>query len=133
MTHPETEDVLAGGVLVLLECFEDAAGFADNSTSYGGGGLYALGTWNAGSSVTLRNCTFDSNRAEPDPSMTLSLPSEGGGVHVEDFVALLVYESRFYENEAHDGAGLNSYRGDVEVYDSIFRGNRSTGGAGDGT
>jgi RNA 3'-terminal phosphate cyclase len=33
MTHPETEDVLAGGVLVLLECFEDAAGFADKDSA----------------------------------------------------------------------------------------------------
>jgi hypothetical protein len=106
-----------GGVHVVDSTLEvENTRFANNATSYGGGGLYALGSWEdpgGGSRVTLRNCTFDSNRAEPDPSVTLTLPSEGGGVHVEDLVTLRVYESRFFENEAHDGAGLNSYRGDL--------------------
>lgn len=110
--------------------------FAGNQSSFAGGGFYALGTWDdpgGGVQATIDNSTFVANRVAPDPSVALGAPSEGGGVHVEDLVAIVIRDSRFLANEADIGGGLNGYRATIDVRDSVFRGNLARSGAEIGT
>jgi predicted outer membrane repeat protein len=109
--------------------------FVDNEAGYAGGALYAIGLWDdaQGSAVTVRNSSFVSNRAERHPTVSYEYPTEGGAVHVENLVDLRIHDSRFLENEAHDGGGVNAYRADVEIYHTAFRGNRASGGAATST
>ncbi|MEM8963738.1 MAG: hypothetical protein AAGD38_19805 [Acidobacteriota bacterium] len=102
--------------------------FANNEAGYVGGGLYAIGTWTLPytvpqADVMVSNCTFDSNRAEPFPGINPPAGTEGGGVHAEDQATVRIYHSRFFDNEAENGAGLNLYRAIVEVEQSVFEGN----------
>jgi len=106
--------------------------FEGNEAGYVGGGLYALGTWSEpysdpSADVVVANCTFIDNRAEPDPSVTLTNPSEAGAVHAENQARIRIYHSRFLTNSAHVGGGVNLYRAVVEIDDSVFRGNYSSG------
>lgn len=110
--------------------------FEDNRASFAGGGFYALGTWDdpgGGVQAIIENSTFVSNHVAPDPSVTLANASEGGGIHVEDLVSIVVRDSRFLANEADIGGGLSGYRADIEVRDSVFRGNLARSGAAKGT
>lgn len=132
--HPTS----AGGGMHVVDSVVDVirTRFDGNRSSFAGGGFYALGTWDdpgGGVQAAIENSTFVDNRVDPDPSVVLDAPSEGGGVHVEDLVALVVRDSRFSANEADIGGGLNGYRADIEVRDSVFRGNRARSGAATGT
>lgn len=137
VNHPGHQPTSIGGGIHIgnSTLLVERTRFEGNEAGYAGGGLYAIGLWDdsqGGSFVTVRDSTFVSNRARPDPGSPLSLPSEGGGVHAEDLAEVRIFDSRFLENEAHDGGGLNAYRADIEVRGSVFRGNRATGGAANG-
>ncbi|NIR32271.1 MAG: hypothetical protein GWN84_23825, partial [Gammaproteobacteria bacterium] len=43
---------------------------------------------------------------------------------VEDQAELIVRDSRFLENSSNWGGAISSFLAPVEVYDSVFRGNR---------
>ncbi len=110
--------------------------FEDNRAGYVGGGLFAVGSWDdtqGGSFVTVRDSTFVGNRAVRSPGVLYPYPTEGGGVHVEDLSSIEIVDSRFLENQANHGGGLNAYRAVVVVRDSEFRGNRASGGEAIGT
>jgi hypothetical protein len=107
--------------------------FEGNRAGYVGGAVFVIGDFSESGNdpsaeVTAANCTFDGNVAAPDDSVTLTVPTEGGGFHVENQATGRIYASRFYSNVAENGGGINSYRGIVEVTDSILVGNRSSDG-----
>ena len=106
--------------------------FEGNAAGYVGGAVYALGLWDdtgGGSYVSIRNSTFVGNQAARDPSVSYPFPTEGGALHAEDLTVLRVWDSRFIENAANNGGGLNAYRSDVEVHESVFQGNLAAGSA----
>jgi len=112
--------------------------FEGNETGFAGGGIYVLGSWQSPyttprADVIVANCTFEDNEATPHFSVTPPSPTEGGAIHAEDQARVEVINSRFLNNEADLGGGVSSYRANVEVYESLFRGNRAVGvGAGTG-
>ena len=53
----------------------------------------------------------------------------GGVANVEDNSIAEIYNSRFIENVAARGGALGVYRGELEVYDSVFENNYATGNA----
>ena len=63
-------------------------------------------------------------------------PAEGGGIHVEDYATGTLTRARILRNIAGTGGGLNMYRGQYDVTDSIIDSNQSkrtaTGGFGAG-
>jgi hypothetical protein len=106
--------------------------FEDNQAGYVGGGLYALGTWSdpvttPKSDVIVANSTFINNQALRDPSVNQTFPTEGGAIHAENQTLLRVFNSRFTTNQANTGGGVNAYRARVEIYQSVFQGNRANG------
>jgi len=103
--------------------------FDNNKAGYVGGGIYSFGLWTdaTGSDVIVANCTFENNQAVNDPSVNLPVPTEAGGFHAEDFTTAKIYNSRFVNNSAMIGGGANLYRSWVEIYNSVFQGNRATG------
>jgi hypothetical protein len=105
--------------------------FEDNESGFAGGALFAIGSWDdaqGGSHVVVDNCTFESNRARRNqPAFASFFPTEGGALHAEDLAEVVIRDSRFFDNEAMDGGGVNLYRADVTIEESVFRGNRATG------
>ncbi|GAB4501284.1 MAG: hypothetical protein Fur0035_08260 [Anaerolineales bacterium] len=108
--------------------------FENNQAGYVGGGIYSIGTWgDIGSDILVANCTFVNNLAVRDASVSFPFPTEGGAFHAEDLVNAKIYTSRFVTNSAMVGGGVNLYRSNVEIYESVFQGNLATGvGAGNG-
>ena len=104
--------------------------FEGNQAGYVGGALYAIGLWSdpAGSDVLVTNSTFVDNLAQRDPSVSFPFPTEGGAIHLEDLATARIYNSRFLTNRAFDGGAVNLYRAIVEIHDSVFQGNRASGG-----
>jgi hypothetical protein len=106
--------------------------FEDNAAGGFGGGLYAIGNWLLPytiprANVVVANCDFIDNMARRDSSVTGSLPpTEGGAVNAENQTVLRIFGSRFLNNQAMIGGGVNGYRSTIAIYDSVFRGNRAT-------
>jgi hypothetical protein len=106
--------------------------FENNQAGYVGGGLYVIGTWQAPydvprADVIVANSTFVNNRAQRDPSVFYPSPTEAGAVHAEDQALLRIYHSQFTHNSSETGGGVNLYRAKVEIYESVFEGNRAFG------
>ena len=106
--------------------------FEDNAAGGFGGGLYAIGTWqlpyeDPRPDVVVTNCEFTDNFAQRDPSVTGShAPTEGGAINAENQTLMRIFSSRFDNNQAMIGGGVNGYRARIQIYDSEFRGNRAT-------
>ena len=103
--------------------------FENNQAGYVGGAIYSYGTWSdaTGSDIIIANCTFENNQAVRDTSVSGSNPTEAGAFHAEDLTTAKIYNSRFITNSAMVGGGVNLYRAEVEIYNSVFQGNRATG------
>lgn len=112
--------------------------FVGNEAGFVGGGIYSIGLWQTPvttprSVIDIANCTFEDNKAEPFPGVNPPTNTEGGAVHAENQVLTRIDNSRFLENSADTGGGVNLYRARIEVANSVFRGNRATKvGAGTG-
>ncbi len=105
--------------------------FEGNVAGCVGGGLYAFGDWTGGAEpanpVRIVNSTFIDNFVSPDSTVTCSFFGAGGGLHAEDEARIEIHNSRFFTNEAEDGGAISMYRSEIEVYDSVFRGNLANG------
>ncbi len=113
--------------------------FEGNQAGYVGGGIFAIGIWNGAmtdpqADILVVNSTFVNNQAIRDSSVSVSYPpTEGGAIHLEDQAFGRIYNSRFIENSADEGGGVNLYRSRLEIADTVFLGNFATGlGAGKG-
>jgi predicted outer membrane repeat protein len=112
--------------------------FVGNEAGFVGGGIYSIGLWQnpvttPRSIIDIANCTFEDNKAEPFPGVSPPTMTEGGAVHAENQVFARIDNSRFLENSADTGGGVNLYRARIAVANSVFRGNRATAvGAGAG-
>jgi predicted outer membrane repeat protein len=105
--------------------------FEYNQAGYVGGAIYARGDWNnpvttPKTKVIIANSTFYQNKAEPN-NVHLSVPTEGGAVHIEDQSVTKIFNSRFILNSSETGGGVNIYRAKVEITDSVFLGNQAVG------
>jgi len=74
--------------------------------------------------------TFTANLAVGDPCCVNPLGTSGGAIHVEDLTSLRISSSLFLGNRADSGGGISTYRGDVEVRDSVFQANQRNATAG---
>jgi hypothetical protein len=136
---PNHRSTAAGGGIHITNATIRVANtrFEGNRAGYVGGAFYALGIWAVPysaprSDAVIANCTFVDNVAEPDPSVSLDVPTEGGAVHGEDQTRIRIFHSRFLTNSAENGGAVNLYRANVSVEDSVFKGNRATN-TGSGT
>jgi len=119
----------AGGALMAVDSQVSVTGvrFQGNEAGWVGGAMYAIGSWDKGSTVTVARSTFLRNQALADPCcIHPTTETSGGALHAEDLTALRVSGSLFQDNRADLGGGISEYRADVEVRDSVFQGNRRT-------
>lgn len=102
--------------------------FDSNQAGYVGGAIYAIGTWGDAivTNVKVSNSTFINNQSVNDPSVPLSVPTEGGAFHTEANATAQIYDSRFINNKAMSGGAVNVYRASVQIEGSVFLGNQAT-------
>lgn len=126
---PGHADFSAGGAIHAgnSNLYISDTSFTDNQAGYVGGAVYSIADWYQAREVIIHSSIFTNNRAWPDPSVTLSVPTEGGGFHTESNVTGSVYDSQFINNTAMNGGAITMYRSVIRVYNSIFRGNTSPG------
>ncbi|MCB0155545.1 MAG: hypothetical protein KDF65_12185, partial [Anaerolineae bacterium] len=106
--------------------------FTGNEAGYVGGGVFAIGEWQEPvstprSTVSISDSTFTNNRAVRDPSVSFSLPTEGGAFHAEDQTTATISNVTFDSNSADVGGAVNTYRGIVNIDGSTFTANRAVG------
>lgn len=98
--------------------------FTGNHSKYAAGGLAFVGHFTEPeSSILLRDCEIGGNTAvqgRPDLPAT-----DGGGVHIEDNVRVVLDRCRVHDNTSGNGGGLSSYRGTYEVNDSVIEDNHA--------
>ncbi len=120
-----------GGAIMVLDGTLSVSGvrFEDNQAGWTGGAIYAIGSWDRGSSVFVTRSTFAGNRAVADPCCVNPAPTSGGAIHAEDLTSLRVHDSLFVRNRADVGGAVDGYRPDVEIHGSVFQANMGSGGA----
>lgn len=100
--------------------------FEGNSSLGHGGALYGISQFNtAPTDIIIANSTFINNQAMQH-SVGGWNPFEGGAINIEGNASLKVHTSRFITNSAMIGGGINIFLAKVEVYNSVFQGNRTT-------
>jgi hypothetical protein len=122
-----TSSVPLGGAIYAVNAMMRITNsrFDSNKSGGHGGGIYVIGLWSgSGSNVIIANSTFVNNQIVR-PS-DYSLPIEGGALNVEDQTTMRIYNSRFVTNSAQIGGGINVFRAKLEIYNSVFQGNRAT-------
>jgi len=102
--------------------------FEGNQINGFGGALYAIGNWLEPyavprAHVVVANCTFVDNHAATASTVFIT---EGGAINIEDQTLLEVYGSRFVNNTAEVGGGVNLYRSTCVISNSVFLGNQAT-------
>lgn len=118
-----------GGAIYVLDATLRVSGvhFEKNEAGWTGGAIYAFGQWDGpGAQVEVTGSTFLENQAVADPCCVNPVPTSGGAIHVENLAALTVHQSRFVRNRADWGAGIDGFRGFIEVHGSVFQGNQTT-------
>lgn len=101
--------------------------FRNNVAGAFAGALYSIGRWDQRvTDVEVRDSVFQANYTARHPSVIDTQKLEGGAINAEDNTTFKLYDSQLIENHSMIGGGLNIYRAQVEVYRSIFLGNRAT-------
>ena len=112
---------VAGGT--VIDCT-----FRNNASTFTGGAIMMLTQFaHSADTVTVVGCTFEGNYASKKPIPATAGPTEGGAIHAEDNVNCIVRACYFTNNFAFSGGGINSYRANVTVSDSVFDNCRAVG------
>jgi hypothetical protein len=127
---PGHNPISYGGAIVVIDGSLNVTGtrFDANQAGWVGGALFAIGSWDRGSAVTVTRSTFTGNQAVPDPCCVNPQSTSGGAVHAEDLTTMQIHGSLFAQNRADYGGGVDSYRADVEIDGSVLQQNEALGG-----
>ncbi len=127
---PDHNPISYGGAIVVIDGSLNVTGtrFDANQAGWVGGALFAIGSWDRGSAVTVTRSTFTGNQAVPDPCCVNPQSTSGGAVHAEDLTTMQIHGSLFAQNRADYGGGVDSYRADVEIDGSVLQQNEALGG-----
>jgi hypothetical protein len=121
-----------GGAIYLLdgELLVQRSRFERNQVGWSGAAIFVFGIWDDAvqgpvSLARIEDSTFLDNVSVPERCCLPPGPSQGGGIHVEDQSRAEVVRSRFERNSGNWGGAISNYRAELDVRDSIFRGNRA--------
>ena len=110
----------------------DNSRFENNQAGYVGGAIYVYGPWQ--NPVTtpvmdliVNNCLFTGNVVLRDPNGTLTAPTAGGAIQLEDQTRGRFYNCRFTNNSAKQGGAIAGYRTNNQFDDCVFQNNQATG------
>ncbi|ALL04042.1 hypothetical protein AQ505_00160 [Pedobacter sp. PACM 27299] len=123
-----TASTTGGGLHSIAEIIIDRASFLENTADQKGAGIFAYGL------ITIRNAVFSKNRITG-----ILAASNGAGVYVESSTTATIQNSTFSNNTVAVtslpgtflGAGLWAAPTTVNVYNSIFWGNKRGGNVED--
>jgi predicted outer membrane repeat protein len=109
--------------------------FENNQAGYVGGAIYALGSWQQPYStpamdLVVSDCLFTGNLAVKDPSGTMTAPTTGGAVMMEDQTTAHFYNCRFLNNSAKQGGAISGYRTITDIQNCVFKNNQAIGTGG---
>ena len=104
-----------------------------NSSKFAAGGLFHMGVFGSGygpATLVVEDSEINDNvSTQFSPAEN---PAEGGGVHVEDNATATLTRVRVLRNRAGTGGGLNTYRAQLNVVDSVIGLNQAQSGFGGG-
>jgi hypothetical protein len=106
---------------------------SNNTSRFAGAGLFQMGVFgspNGRAVIRVEDAEIADNVSSQFPGEPN--PSEGGGVHVEDFASGEIVRTRVLRNRAGTGGGLNAYRARYDIVDSTIGSNVATAGFGGG-
>jgi hypothetical protein len=104
-----------------------------NTSKFAAGGIFHLGVFGSpnGKAMLLIEDSEIANNIS-SPFSPTDNPSEGGGIHIEDNATANLIRARVLGNLANTGGGLNAYRAEYDIFDSIIDSNQATNGFGGG-
>jgi len=113
----------------------DNSRFENNQAGYVGGAIYVYGPWTDPITtpvmdLVVSNCLFTGNIVLRDPNGTLTSPTAGGAIQLEDQTRGRFYNCRFINNVAKQGGAIAGYRTDNEFQGCVFQGNEANGSDG---
>jgi hypothetical protein len=124
----------AGGALLVRNsrAFIADSRFENNIAGWVGGAIYVFGHFACNSpfcptpsaDVLVTRTTFVGNRAAG--SNAPGGFTQAGAIHLEDCARLRVHQGIFDGNFAGWAGAIQVFRAQVEIYDSVLRGNRAT-------
>ncbi len=99
---------------------------SNNTSKFAAGGIFHMGAF--GSPYGRSMLVVEDSEIADNVSTRFSPaynPSEGGGVHTEDNATATLTRVRILRNQAGTGGGLNAYRAQYDIVDSIIEGNQA--------
>jgi hypothetical protein len=120
----------------------DNSRFENNQAGYVGGAIYVYGPWTGPvgpwtdpvttpvMDLVVSNCLFTGNIVLRDPNGTLTAPTAGGAIQLEDQTRGRFYNCRFINNVAKQGGAIAGYRTDNLFQGCVFQGNEANGSGG---
>ena len=115
-----------------------SSSIVNNHAAFAGGGIVAIGIFGSAfgeAILTLEDSVVSGNTAARFSAS--DLPTEGGGIHVEDNMVGVIRRSAIRNNTANTGGGLSGYRARYVIESSTIEGNSAldptaVGGLGGG-
>jgi hypothetical protein len=109
--------------------------FENNQAGYVGGAIYVYGPWTDPVTtpvmeLVVTNCLFTGNIVLRHPNGTLTAPTAGGAIQLEDQTRGRFYNCRFINNSAQQGGAFAGYRTDNQFQGCVFQNNQAIGGSG---
>ena len=125
---------LGGAVFVLDSSLRVTnTRFESNHAGFAGGAIYSYGNWSPTApgfptNLLIANSTFSGNSVKCNSS---NCPTDfvgvAGALEAEDNVIAQLYNTRFEDNTAGQGGGIQLYRSTMAIHNSAFMGNQATG------
>ncbi len=110
-----------------------ASVISGNQAYFAGGGIFGIGEYNRPEGrhkIVIDSTQISNNQVQRWDS---SYPfAEGGGLHAEDNLDVILSKVQVTGNKANSGAGLNSFRAHLNVVDSNIENNTADIGMGGG-
>lgn len=124
----------AGGAIAAgdADLFVRGTAITGNTSTAAGGGIHAINQLSTTErTLAMSDCTVAGNTTASGPPSG-GQDDQGGGIHVEDRVSLVMTNCAVSDNTADSGGGISSFRASLTVTDSVIAGNEATNPQGVG-
>ena len=103
-----------------------------NTSTFAGGAVHAINHLSGTERrLVMNDCTMTGNTTASGPASG-GQDDQGGGIHVEDRVRLVMTGCAVTGNQADSGGGISNFRAHMDITDSVIAGNTALNPSGVG-